>query len=511
MTPGLSPRATEPPPVGVVAQPFSVRRLRNLILVSLALGVALFTAVMFSLTQRLSHRFGPQVQADLAWRVQRGAQELAHAVDLGIAIGDADLVRKSFGIYARTKDVASIVAVDAKGALVARHGEPQSFDVFVGKPGELRTTETRIVSWAAVQIEGTTIGKVAVVGSTQRLRDAEALLARASRTTLTGGLAALLLGTVIVSFFTRAVAMRDARLSEYAETLERKVAERTAELEETHKQLMAASHRSGMAEIATNVLHNVGNVLNSVNVSATLVADNVKKSKISGLAKAVAVMREHAHDLGAFLASDPRGQKLPAYLAQLANHLTTEQEAILKELAFLRQHIDHIKEIVAMQQTFASASGVKEEVDLKELIEDGLRLNSGALLREGVELIRECEELPRVRLDKRKVLQILVNLISNAKHACNDSGRSDKRVVLRVAKVDDRINLTVSDNGVGIPPENLTRIFRHGFTTKVNGHGFGLHGGALAAKELGGALHVHSDGPGHGATFTLELPLELAS
>jgi signal transduction histidine kinase len=70
------------------------------------------------------------------------------------------------------------------------------------------------------------------------------------------------------------------------------------------------------------------------------------------------------------------------------------------------------------------------------------------------------------------------------------------------------VKIWVSDNGIGILPENLTRIFNHGFTTRRNGHGFGLHSGALAAKELGGVLLAYSEGPGTGATFCLELPVQ---
>ncbi|HEX5747505.1 MAG TPA: ATP-binding protein [Archangium sp.] len=68
------------------------------------------------------------------------------------------------------------------------------------------------------------------------------------------------------------------------------------------------------------------------------------------------------------------------------------------------------------------------------------------------------------------------------------------------------VRIQVHDNGMGIAPEMLTRIFQYGFTTREEGHGFGLHSSALAAQELGGSLTVHSEGPGHGATFTLELP-----
>ena len=135
-----------------------------------------------------------------------------------------------------------------------------------------------------------------------------------------------------------------------------------------------------------------------------------------------------------------------------------------------------------------------------------MRMNEGALSRHGVEVVREFESVPPMNVEKHKILQILVNLVRNAKYACDESGRADKRLTVRVANGDGRVKISVIDNGIGIPPENLTRIFNHGFTTRKGGHGFGLHSGALAAKEMGGSLTVHSGGLGQGAAFTLELP-----
>ncbi|HZP13711.1 MAG TPA: PAS domain S-box protein, partial [Nevskiaceae bacterium] len=287
---------------------------------------------------------------------------------------------------------------------------------------------------------------------------------------------------------------------------ERKRAEE--ELERTHRELLEASRRGGMAEVATNVLHNVGNVLNSVNVSANLAIENVKKSRLGAFAKAAALLQQHQEDIGEFMSSDPRGRQLPGYLAQLSAHLTAEQEAMARELQLLLGNIDHIKDIVSMQQSYAKMSGVREIVKVADLVEDSLRMNDAALRRHGVALVREYADVPPINIEKHKVLQILVNLIRNAKYACDESGRSDGRITLAICRDGDRVRISVSDNGVGIPAENLTRIFNHGFTTRKDGHGFGLHSGALAAKEMGGALWASSDGPGKGASFTLELPAD---
>ena len=312
---------------------------------------------------------------------------------------------------------------------------------------------------------------------------------------------------------------RTAELSEANEelkftaaSLRAEVAERkrlSTQMENTYKELLAASRQAGMTEVATNVLHNVGNVLNSVNISASLLPHHLAQSKASNIARVAALIREHADDLGDFMTRDSRGQQLPAYLGQLAAHLAEEQALLLKEAGFVKKKIEHIKDIVAMQQNYAKVAGVSEIVKVTDLIEDALQMNAEALARHQVKLFREYDpHVSAITVEKHKVLQVLVNLVRNAKYACDESGRQDKRLTVRVTNGDDRIRIAVIDNGVGIPAENLTKIFNHGFTTRKGGHGFGLHGGALAAKDMGGALIAHSDGPGKGATFTLELPRE---
>jgi C4-dicarboxylate-specific signal transduction histidine kinase len=193
----------------------------------------------------------------------------------------------------------------------------------------------------------------------------------------------------------------------------------------------------------------------------------------------------------------------------LAEHLRGEQTSLLGELEGLVKHVDHIKEIVAMQQSYASVSGVVETVEVAQLAEDALQINAEGLARRLVQVERSYEPTAPIVTERHKVLQILVNLIRNAQHALEETPAADKRLRIRISPLgSEAIRLEVSDNGVGIPQENLTRIFQHGFTTRRNGHGFGLHSGALDAKEMGGSLTAHSDGPGAGATFRLDMPLK---
>jgi len=284
--------------------------------------------------------------------------------------------------------------------------------------------------------------------------------------------------------------------------------EAAAELQRLNRELVDASRTAGMAEVATGVLHNVGNVLNSVGVSAQLLQEQLSHSKFSSLQQGVALMDQNAPQLASFLTDDPKGRLLPGFLTKVTQHVAGEHARWHAELLQLQSNIEHMKEVVAMQQDYARVTDASQPLAAAELLEDALRMNYASLTRHQVRVERDYRDVPPVRVDKHKVLQILVNLICNAKQALDEGPSRDKRLRLQIYKNGSgRVKILVSDNGVGIPQENLTRIFQHGFTTRRDGHGFGLHSGAIAAKLLGGDLQAESDGPGLGATFTLELPV----
>jgi PAS domain S-box-containing protein len=280
-----------------------------------------------------------------------------------------------------------------------------------------------------------------------------------------------------------------------------------AELATAHHLLLDTARRAGMAEIATGVLHNVGNVLNGVNVSATIVLDRLQRSRLTHFVRAVQLLQDHSSDLAEFLTSDDKGKKLPHFLCILKNELCDEQAMMLKEVEAITQKVDHIKTIVTTQQSYAGVAGVIETIDIAAAIDDALRLESVAFQQHHITVVREYDVLPRAKMDKQKLLQILVNLVKNAKESLLERDEGGRTLTLRATLADaSHVRIAVSDNGAGIAQENVIRIFSHGFTTKRNGHGFGLHSCANAAKELRGSLHASSDGPGTGAAFTLELP-----
>lgn len=320
-----------------------------------------------------------------------------------------------------------------------------------------------------------------------------------------------------------AILHRDRALSDAKRDLEIRVVQRTqelseqivardkahAELAEAQKRLIELSRLSGMAEVATGVLHNVGNVLNSVNVSATIVSDQLRESRIGQLTRIVQMLEENDARVVEFLTSDARGMRVLPYLYKLAPQLEKDRAQLMQEVAGLVRHISHIKEIVAMQQTYARSSGICEKFSLASVIDDVLGITRPAAEQFGIAIRVEGDELPPVNTDRHKVVQILLNLVRNAIDAVKVEGLRSREIAVRSRCMSsDRIAVEVRDSGVGIPAANLVRIFSHGFTTKADGHGFGLHSAALAAKELGGTLQVASDGVIPGAVFTLEIPLD---
>jgi predicted ATPase/signal transduction histidine kinase len=315
-----------------------------------------------------------------------------------------------------------------------------------------------------------------------------------------------------------AIAIENATLYE---ELERRVAERTAalgaanqnlqvslqQLGQAQRSLIDMSRQAGMADVATSILHNVGNVLNCVNVSAGVIKAVVEQSKAGNLARVAALFAEHRADLARFLGEDPRGKQLPDYLVKLADVLEGERATIVEELQSLGDNIDHIKVIVAMQQSTARMGGMQETVDIADLLDEAIRISvlSAGEGAKRVAIARDYAEVPTASMDRHKVLQIVLNLLSNARDAASEA--SDRTIRIHCGAVDGRIIVRVEDRGVGIPADHLDRIFNFGFTTKKKGHGFGLHSCANAAAELGGTLSCRSDGPGQGAVFTLQFPL----
>ncbi len=312
-----------------------------------------------------------------------------------------------------------------------------------------------------------------------------------------------------------AVGSRIAGVTVYSRDItDRKRAD--AEMRRLHHELVRVSRQAGMAAVASEVLHNAGNVLNSTGVSVAMLERHLHGLRIGHLDKAVAMLEEHAGNLDGFLRDDPRGKRMFELLRGLVSHFEQQHQHLGSEVTSLQESINHLTSVIHAQQSHARSIGLLETVPVNELVNAALDLQAPAWSQLGITLERHLAELPPLHLDKHKAIEILVNLVSNARHAVRDSTRADKRVVIRTEAVGvaggvagdvDRVRIHVEDNGIGIDPTHGDKLFRLGFTTKSGGSGIGLHSSANAAQQLGGSLSFQSEGPGHGAVFTLELPV----
>lgn len=279
------------------------------------------------------------------------------------------------------------------------------------------------------------------------------------------------------------------------------------ELSDLNRQLVVASREAGMADVASSILHNVGNILNSINVSVEQARLHIEDASLASLSRLADLLKEHQLNFSAFVNNDPRGQKLPEFLAALCAQLLTAKQAVIGEFTSLITNLDHVKQIVSTQQKYAVSGGIQELVPLVEIVNAAIALDANFFQQNNIDLLTKYDPAPPVKVDRHKVLMILVNLLRNACDAVLSNENGGRQVRVTIGAADGHIEVSVSDNGTGISPEVMPTLFRFGVTTKKNGHGFGLHSSANAAAECGGKLEAHSKGAGRGATFTLTLPV----
>ncbi len=276
----------------------------------------------------------------------------------------------------------------------------------------------------------------------------------------------------------------------------------------TMEKLLKTSRLAGKAEVATEVLHNVGNTLNSISVSSEHIQEMVKKSSCLTLPGIVDLIDQHIDNPGEFFASDPRGRQLPLYFSKLSEQLVEEQEKLLRESTRQLKHVHLVAEIIRTQQDTAKEAGLSEQIDLAAIIEECLQVFEQQIEEKQINVERDYKELPIMHGERYKILQVVSNLISNAVDAFDIIEQSNKSLFLRLYPVDSQsVVLEVHDNGMGINSDILQQIFVFGFTTKADGHGFGLHNAANMATEMHGTLTAESSGKGKGSLFRLHLPI----
>ena len=305
----------------------------------------------------------------------------------------------------------------------------------------------------------------------------------------------------------------ESRVLERTRALRLEVAERRRverELVSANALTYAISHRAGMAEVANSVLHNVGNVLNSANVSALILYEQHKTTSLRDFPLAISLMTAHRNDLAQYLLQDPRGRQLPEYLTLLAEVWESEYANAIKELEQLMLSMQHIKEIVARQQSLSGQGGLKVRMNLKDVLHDAISLLAVQLKEFEIDVSCQVADSVWWTGDRVKLTQIILNILMNGQQAIMASvERNIRKLQIQVSQIHEHaLRIDIIDNGIGMTEATLRGLFSYGFTTKENGHGLGLHASAVAAHEMGGTLTAHSDGMYLGSTFSLTLPID---
>ncbi|MCP4407459.1 MAG: PAS domain S-box protein, partial [Gammaproteobacteria bacterium] len=293
--------------------------------------------------------------------------------------------------------------------------------------------------------------------------------------------------------------------------LEQVIEDQTGQLKSLHREMMSATQKLNVAQMATGALHNVKNVLNSLIVGTSMMSRILAKSKVNKVGKVAQLLLDNQSELGSFLSEGERGRFLPNFLSSLAHNLEKEHEMVLQELQGLTKNLEHIKFSIQLQLSSTRLSEGAEFINLGEIVDDALKVNITAIQRNRVRIYKEQILMPPIPGNKHKALQVLVNLIGNAVHALEETKVADPELRIGMEKPkESQVAISISDNGVGITQRNLDEIFTYGFTTRKTGHGFGLHSCLQLASEMGGTLTAHSDGLGKGATFKLILPVPVS-
>jgi len=288
--------------------------------------------------------------------------------------------------------------------------------------------------------------------------------------------------------------------------LEQKVLARTAELKDTQEKLLESARAAGVAEVAINVLHNIGNVLNSVNVINQTNYEIIKKSKTIALQKTTELLTQNADQIAYYLSSDPRGKKVPELFIKLATALKEENISLEDNTYRMLNSISMMTNIISSQQEYAKTDLLQENIQLSSILDETINIQANLIKNYRVELKRHYQKVPDIYAEKAKVHQILNNLLVNAIQATSVNDNTKLAIDLDIYQQEEKIIFEIKDQGIGIKDEDLTKVFHHGFTTKKKGHGFGLHSCANLMSEMHGTIHAESKGLGKGACFRLAFP-----
>lgn len=279
-------------------------------------------------------------------------------------------------------------------------------------------------------------------------------------------------------------------------------------IELLNKKLLAMARQAGMSDVATSVLHNIGNVLNSLGVSSSVLHDKIENISSTKLLNLINLIEDNLNDQYRYFSEDPIGKKLFQYIFLIAKESDVDKKSLLEEVDQISLHVKHIKYVVSMQQSIAKPIKMTSTIIVSKLIKQIIKRYSNQIDAHKIIVTQNYESELAILTDQYKLEQIIQNVLQNAIESLIQNQSLYKKLIISTNSSNDQMLIKIADNGVGISADDINKIFNFGYTTREEGHGFGLHYSALAAKELDGELQVVSKGKLQGAEFILTLPLK---
>ncbi len=287
--------------------------------------------------------------------------------------------------------------------------------------------------------------------------------------------------------------------------VEKEKAER--DLKEAQNLLIESAYKAGLADLAGDTLHNIGNVVNSIHVSSDIVKNVIKENPGENYTKACNILHENLDNFPEFFASDPKGEQLIKYFLLLEKPIVNSFEQIDENLEVIRDKAAAIGNIIARQSKFINSPYFLEKQNMCEVVDSVIQLVPDLHTDSSITIDKQYESVPSIKLQKPSIIRILLNILDNSVHALKYSRNLNKVLMISIKKDNEYVTTSITDNGYGIAEENMDKIFKNSFTTKKGGFGLDLHNAANIINEMGGELKIDSKGINKGATVSISLPL----
>lgn len=285
-----------------------------------------------------------------------------------------------------------------------------------------------------------------------------------------------------------------------------RVLQKTKQIKEEQKKNLELAHEAGMAEIAGEIIHNIGNILSALFIYIQKIEKQVALTCEFKFDQVKSLITPYNDDLYEFFQKDQKGKKLSQYIWTHIGETKDRMEVIATNIKKIEDLSKVISNILRAQRMYAQTGVFVDKYKIYDIVLSSIEVLQLKITSYNVVIENHVDSKLEINVERSKLINILVNIIKNALEACENS--EQRHISISTQLDSNSVSLIVKDTGVGIEKDMLEKIFNHGVTTKKNGNGFGLHSCANLTKELKGSLVAQSEGIGKGASFVLRIPID---